>query len=33
MGDNIPWETDIDSALAKAKTAAKSVLLDFYNPQ
>jgi hypothetical protein len=33
MGDNIPWETDIESALAKAKTAAKPVLLDFFNPQ
>jgi thiol:disulfide interchange protein len=33
MGENITWETELASALAKAKSGGKPVLLDFYNPQ
>lgn len=33
MGDKITWETELESALAKAKSAGKFVFLDFYNPQ
>ena len=33
MGDNITWETELASALAKAKSAGKPVFLDFFNPQ
>jgi hypothetical protein len=33
MTDKISWETDWDSALAKAKSDAKPILLDFFNPQ
>ena len=33
MGDKITWETEMDSALAKAKSAGKPVFMDFFNPQ
>jgi hypothetical protein len=33
MADAIQWLTDLDSALKKAQTEDKHVLLDFYNPQ
>ncbi len=33
MSDKITWETEIESALAKAKSAGKPVFLDFFNPQ
>ena len=33
MADNISWETEWDSALALAKSDAKPILLDFFNPQ
>jgi hypothetical protein len=33
MSDKITWETEIESALAKAKSTGKPVFLDFFNPQ
>jgi hypothetical protein len=33
MAHEIQWLTDLDSALKKAQTEDKHVLLDFYNPQ
>jgi hypothetical protein len=33
MEDKIIWETELASALAKAKRAGKPVFLDFANPQ
>ena len=33
MGDNIKWETELESALSKAKSDDKPVFLDFFNPQ
>ena len=32
MEDKIRWETDMDTALAKARDENKPVLLDFFNP-
>ncbi len=28
----IPWATSVDEAIARAKTADKMVLLDFFSP-
>jgi hypothetical protein len=28
----INWETEMDKALARARTEGKSILLDFFNP-
>ena len=33
MADNINWATEWESALAQAKSKAKPVFLDFFNPQ
>jgi hypothetical protein len=33
MGNNIKWEIELESALAKAKSDGKPVFLDFFNPQ
>lgn len=33
MSDKIFWETEIDSALVKARSAGKPVFLDFFNPE
>jgi hypothetical protein len=33
MADKISWETNWDSALARAKSDAKPIFLDFFNPQ
>jgi len=33
MTDKISWETDWDSALSRAKSDAKPIFLDFFNPQ
>ncbi len=32
MEDKIQWETELDAALRKAKSANKPVILDFFNP-
>jgi len=32
MSSKIKWETDIDSAVARAKSEDKPILLDFFNP-
>ena len=33
MSDTIQWETELEAALAKAKSDSKPVFLDFFNPQ
>jgi hypothetical protein len=32
MGDKIKWESSMESALARARSEKKHVLLDFFNP-
>lgn len=32
MGNTITWETDFDSAVSRAKSENKHVLIDFFNP-
>ena len=32
MENRIMWETDMDTALARARSEKKPVLLDFFNP-
>jgi hypothetical protein len=32
MGEKIKWENVMDSALARARSEKKHVLLDFFNP-
>jgi len=32
MANTIIWETDVKSALARARTEDKPILLDFFNP-
>jgi len=32
MGASIKWETELDAALARAKSENKPVLMDFFNP-
>jgi hypothetical protein len=32
MSEKIAWESDFATALSKAKTEGKPVLLDFFNP-
>lgn len=32
MTTNIQWENDMDTALRRAKSEAKPVFLDFFNP-
>jgi len=32
MGTTISWETDVEKAIARAKTEKRVVLLDFFNP-
>ncbi len=33
MADKITWELDLDTALKKARSEQKPVLLDFFNPR
>jgi hypothetical protein len=33
MADKISWETNWDSTLVRAKSDAKPIFLDFFNPQ
>ena len=33
MSDKLQWETELEAALAKAKSDNKPVFLDFFNPQ
>jgi len=32
MAENIKWETDMDAALARARTEKRFILLSFFNP-
>lgn len=32
MAETIRWEADFDTALRRAKTEGKPILLDFFNP-
>jgi hypothetical protein len=32
MGNSIKWETELNAALARAKSEQKPVLMDFFNP-
>lgn len=32
MENKIRWETDMDTAVARARSEKKAVLLDFFNP-
>jgi hypothetical protein len=32
MENKIRWETDMDTAVARARSEKKPVLLDFFNP-
>ena len=32
MAKSIEWESDLQKALARAKTEKKPVLMDFFNP-
>lgn len=32
MGNPVKWETELNAALARAKTENKPVLMDFFNP-
>ncbi len=32
MAENIKWETDLDSALQRARAENKFILLSFFNP-
>jgi hypothetical protein len=32
MENSIRWETEMDTALSKAQTDKKPILLDFHNP-
>ena len=32
MNSAVAWETDLDTALGRAKVEKKPILLDFFNP-
>jgi hypothetical protein len=32
MADKVKWETEFDTALARAKAEKKPLLIDFFNP-
>ena len=33
MAATIQWETEMESAVSKAKSGARPIFLDFFNPQ